>query len=360
MRAILLNPASSPLRRFIFSRLSSVSSLQTDPTHSHQVKEAMTGSLKSSSQVECTCRCRDEQPAFSPQAASWNTARQQHKGNYISVVTNRLPLLAWICQLLGRAPPKFGDNGYRISLAEMHRMHMRALQIELVEIGVALQFDNNDENASENEKSKKEDARRDAQKNLEPTLAKYSTYVFTLNINTKLMIGNLAQAVRDYEYMMNSSRAYDYFIVSSERYHDADIILDKMGGYISGMRDLYAEKINSALPTGPWECLDDNDRANPIGGTRNDRIKSLLRHTFWWKLGAAIVGSGFLVGPMWLLALKQRLYLQLEATTGFVFMFGLVLAFFVDKVDQVFAGALAYAAVLIVFVGLSIQRADVA
>jgi hypothetical protein len=312
----------------------------------------MTGSLRSSLQGECTCRCRDEKPAFSPKAASWDKAHQQHKGNYISLVTNRLPLLAWICQLLGRAP---GDHGYRISLAEMHRMHMRALQIELVEIGVALQFDNNNENASENEKSKKEDARRNAQKNLELSLAKYSTYEFIPNIDDKLMIKNLAQAVRDYEYMMDSSRAYDYFIVSSERYHDQAIILGKLGSHTSGIRDLYAEKINDALPTGPWECLNEDGQANPIGRTRNDRINSLLRHTFWWKLSAAIVGSGFLVGPMWLLALKQRLYLQLGATTGFVFMFGLVLAYFVDKVDQVFAGAFAYAAILMVFVGLSIQ-----
>jgi uncharacterized membrane protein len=61
---------------------------------------------------------------------------------------------------------------------------------------------------------------------------------------------------------------------------------------------------------------------------------------------------------MWLLALKQRLYLQLEATTGFVFRFRLILAYFIDKIDQVFAGTLAYAAVLIMFVGLSIQGAE--
>ena len=129
-----------------------------------------------------------------------------------------------------------------------------------------------------------------------------------------------------------------------------------MHDYSTGMRSLYHEAKDDALPTGRWE-YPVNDLANPIGGTRNDNIKSQSRHAFWWKLGAAIVGTGFLISPMWLLALKQHLYLQLEATTGFVFGFGLVLAYFMDKIDQVFAGTLAYAAVLMVFVGLSIQRA---
>lgn len=157
--------------------------------------------------------------------------------------------------------------------------------------------------------------------------------------------------------MTTSSRAYDYFIVSSERHHDRTVILDAMDDYFTSMEDMYNQKQDRALPTGPWEYLK-HGRAEPIGGTRNDSIKRLLRHAFWWKLSAAIVGAGFLVGPMWLLALEQRLYLQLEATTGFVFGFGLVLAYFVDKIDQVFAGTLAYAAVLMVFVGLSIQGAE--
>jgi hypothetical protein len=309
-------------------------------------------------QAKCTCRYSNEESAFSPQADSWNQALKQHDGNYINLVTNRLPLLAWICQLFGRAQPKFSDNGYRISLAEMHRMHMRALQIELVDIGVALQFDNDDVKAPEMERQTKQEARRKALKNLEPALAKYSTHRFTSNKNDKLTNENLAQAVRDYEYMTTSSRAYDYFIVSSERYHDSVVILDKMKGHVSGMKDLYEKRKSSALPTGPWESPNNNDRANPIGRTRNDSTKSLSRHVFWWKLGAAIVGSGFLVGPMWLLALKQHLYLQLVATTGFVFLFGLVLACFVEKVDQVFAGALAYTAVLMVFVALSVQGAE--
>jgi hypothetical protein len=171
---------------------------------------------------------------------------------------------------------------------------------------------------------------------------------------------NLAQAIRDYEYMTTSLTTYDYFIVSSERYHDKVVLRSAMSHYDDAKRALYNSKKKFALHTGPWEypdsnVSDSNGCAEPIGGTRHEGIKNISLKAFWWKLSAAIIGAGFLVGPMWFLALKQRLYLQLEVTTGFVLGFGVTLAYFMDKVDQVFAGTLAYAAVLMVFVGLSVQ-----
>ena len=153
---------------------------------------------------------------------------------------------------------------------------------------------------------------------------------------------------------MSSSKAYDYFIVSSERYNDDRVLEEVVKS--DDKENLYIAKEGLAHFTGPWERGKENDwEANPIGRTRSENEKTVRRRAFWWKLGGAIVGAGFLIGPMWLLALKQGLYLQLEATTGFVFGFGLIMAYFVDRVDQVFAGTLAYAAVLMVFVGLSIQ-----
>jgi hypothetical protein len=158
--------------------------------------------------------------------------------------------------------------------------------------------------------------------------------------------------------MTTSSRAYDYFIASYERHHDKSVIQKAMANHYFDEDIFYEGEKKDALATGPWEKRDDRGIANPIGGTRGTIVKSLIRQAFWWKLGASIVGAGFLVGPMWLLALKQRLYLQLEVTTGFIFGFGLVLACFVEKTDQVFAGTLAYAAVLMVFVGLSLQGSE--
>jgi hypothetical protein len=160
--------------------------------------------------------------------------------------------------------------------------------------------------------------------------------------------------------MMTSSRDYDYFVVSPERYHDRNVIqmITRVNTYADAIRVLKSKLRKRPMPsTGPWEEVKDgtNRYAEPIGGTRHDSIRTVLRRAFWWKLFAATFGAGFLIGPMWALALKEGLYFQLGLTSGFVFSFGILLAYFVERIDQVFAGTLAYAAVLMVFVGLSVQ-----
>jgi hypothetical protein len=166
------------------------------------------------------------------------------------------------------------------------------------------------------------------------------------------LIGELAQAARDYEYMTTGLAADDYFIVSSKRYYDGQVLQSAMLDYHDAKKDLYERKF--VLNSGPWERPDRNNRAEPIGFG----IRKFSRKMFWRKVSAAFIGAGFLVGPMWLLALEQQLYLQLEVTKGFVLSFGITLAYFMDKFDQVFAGTLAYAAVLVVFVGLSVQGVE--
>jgi hypothetical protein len=131
--------------------------------------------------IQCTCSCRSENSAFSPQAESWNDALEQHKGNLISLVTQFWPIVAWFRQLLRAPSPESGQMGYRLSLAEMHRMYMRALQIELVKMGVALQFDHDGENASSQKEERLKGARKYALENLQPALGKYSTERRTQN-----------------------------------------------------------------------------------------------------------------------------------------------------------------------------------
>lgn len=104
-----------------------------------------------------------------------------------------------------------------------------------------------------------------------------------------------------------------------------------------------------AMATGPWE--DGNGAMQPIGGTRGER----LRRALWSRVTGALVGAAFLVGPMWLLALKQEIYLQLGVTTGCIVAFGLVMVVSLNTLDAVFAATLAYAAVLMVFVGVVAQ-----
>lgn len=72
----------------------------------------------------------------------------------------------------------------------------------------------------------------------------------------------------------------------------------------------------------------------------------------------AIIGGVFLIGPMWLMVLRNELYTTLITTTAFVFGFGLIISvgpiFIVGSkigVETVFSATAAYAAVLVVFVG---------
>lgn len=73
-------------------------------------------------------------------------------------------------------------------------------------------------------------------------------------------------------------------------------------------------------------------------------------------MSSALAAGAFLVGPMWLLVLQRGLYVNLGAATGFVVTFGLLMVGYVDKPEQVFASTLAYAAVLMVFVGVMFDK----
>jgi hypothetical protein len=128
-------------------------------------------------QVQCTCHCHDETPAFSPRAESWNEALDQHRVNLISLVIPTWPLLSWVRQILGVGPLYSGEVGYRLSLAEMHRMYMRALQIELVKIGVAMRFGDDGETGSDAKQQRLQAASKYAVENIEAALGRYSTII---------------------------------------------------------------------------------------------------------------------------------------------------------------------------------------
>lgn len=66
-----------------------------------------------------------------------------------------------------------------------------------------------------------------------------------------------------------------------------------------------------------------------------------------------MVGGIFLIAPMWLMALHNTLYTSLIATTVCVALFGLLMASVLEKPTDVMSSTAAYAAVLVVFVGLT-------
>jgi hypothetical protein len=75
------------------------------------------------------------------------------------------------------------------------------------------------------------------------------------------------------------------------------------------------------------------------------------------RFGMAAVGGAFLIAPMWLMVLHRTLYTGLVSTTVFVIFFGIVMAFFIEKGLDVMTTTAAYAAVLVVFVGLNTSAA---
>lgn len=163
------------------------------------------------------------------------------------------------------------------------------------------------------------------------------------------------QAVRDYEYMKKfSGQTYDPFIVSSERYHERELLVEALD--INGL-DLFttARKKEEAIPTGPWEKYSPKGQVL-IGGTRPDAEAEALYKAFWRRMAGAVLGGAFLVGPMWLFILHRNLVFLLGGTTVCVFLFRALTTFLVNSPGDVFTATLAYAAVLMVFVGVTIEE----
>ncbi|KAF4781124.1 hypothetical protein HER10_EVM0007567 [Colletotrichum scovillei] len=263
---------------------------------------------------------------------AWDMAAKLHEKNFIRLVSKKPPILHTVYRLLNKL--QMGDWGYRVNIAEMQRMYLRALQVSLVDKAVKMQ--------AQGDKSGTE------------TVLKEGRHLAGL-------LRDYTQAVQDYEYMTKvSQQPFDFFIASSERYHD-NYVLDQVmrkhgvGGrqFADPPRMTYESMKLHALPTGPWG---NESFPEPLGGTRNASAKAVLRRNFWFKIMGALVGGAFLVGPMWLLVLKRELYLNLGVATGFVFAFGFSMVGCVDRLDQVFASTLAYSAVLMVFVGVMFDK----
>jgi hypothetical protein len=160
-----------------------------------------------------------------------------------------------------------------------------------------------------------------------------------------------------------SQQRKDLFVVSSEHYQDDKVLATVMpldntpDGLWSWKQPLFtASEKASATLTGSWERPDRYGSSAPIGSTRGDIVSDLSYRAMWSNLGEAVIGGAFLIGPCWLLALKRDLFFQLGAVTILVAGFGLLLALYVTVPGQVFAGTLAYAAVLVVFLGLVVAK----
>jgi hypothetical protein len=139
----------------------------------------------------------------------------------------------------------------------------------------------------------------------------------------------------------------DPFYVSGERIVDRCMLEAAMKGKEYGV-DQLREAYQSM---GKWET--EISHPEPVGGTRDENFQRAWIKGFRQRVVAAVVGGLFLIGPMWLMVLHKTRYTALVSTTVFVAVFGLMMARVLDKLMDVLSSTAAYAAVLVVFVGLN-------
>lgn len=141
----------------------------------------------------------------------------------------------------------------------------------------------------------------------------------------------------------------DPFYVTGERFVDRCILQVAMRD-----KENEADPLHWTKATGRWETGD--IQPDPIGGTRDGNFRQAWVKGFRRRIGVATIGGIFLIVPMWLMVLHNTLYTALVSTTVFVAMFGLLMALFLEKLMDVLSTTAAYAAVLVVFVGLTTTK----
>ncbi|KAM7210019.1 hypothetical protein V8F06_014598 [Rhypophila decipiens] len=286
-------------------------------------------------------------------SAIWTHVCGFYPDGFIDLISPQIATIpAWASKLYGEArkiwdghgdrpgnpcfPMKQTDISYSINLADMQRLYMRYLQAKLIDCAVANRFDDDKGFA---------------------VLGEFTT-----------TMKDYVQAVRDHEYMKAfSQQPSDPFLVSGRHLHDRDLLDNAITPeLVNGMAAAFLPKkkendtrsdlerlIAASLPTGPWEGTPKKGKgAQAIGSTRGDSMK----RAFWSRFAGAIIGGAFLVGPMWLLVLVRDRWVHLGVTTACVFAFGILASWFLSTLEGVFAATFAYAAVLMVFVGVIMQE----
>ncbi|KAI1411432.1 hypothetical protein F5Y13DRAFT_200996 [Hypoxylon sp. FL1857] len=195
-------------------------------------------------------------------------------------------------------------DGYYINLSDLQRMRLRKLQAKLVQDVVALRFGD------------------DASPEWDLHLHQY------------------VQALQDHEYMVKFSyEKTDPFIVTAERRVDGIL-----------MRNAMKQKEARAKELDPYHFSGISSKnLAPITIPRSEATFKSFTARIW----VAAVGGLFLIVPMWIMVLHKTLWTGLATTTAFVAAFGLLMAYVLSESIHVLSSSAAYAAVLVVFVGLT-------
>lgn len=147
----------------------------------------------------------------------------------------------------------------------------------------------------------------------------------------------IVQGLQDYDYMdeFSQTRSIDPFHMSGQGKLDR-IILDASLAGIEKRR----MKMRDAQR---W----DKEIKAFIPSRSDSRYKRLFS-----RIVLSAVGARFLIGPMWLMMLETGMYVALISTSAFVIVFGVMMACVLNVHIHVLSSTAAYAAVLVVFVGL--------
>lgn len=152
--------------------------------------------------------------------------------------------------------------------------------------------------------------------------------------------------MKDYGYIAQCSKQRrDYFLATGERDVDrfiTDCIIRQTVGDPENLT-LQENRDSIIEPSQPW------DEGRPIGDTRD----KTSFHDLMDRLFMGAVGAFMLLGPMWIMVLVKKPFTSLITTTVCVGAFGLVAVFRLERPIDVLSVTAAYAAVLVVFVGLS-------
>jgi hypothetical protein len=145
-----------------------------------------------------------------------------------------------------------------------------------------------------------------------------------------------------------SQRPTDPFLVTGERWID-DMVLHFALKSLDD-KNFYELKFEKRDPVQKWKEKEDH---SPLGGLRNENTRTVWWKSFHKRVLIATFGGFLLLGPMWLMVLHHTVYTALISTTVCVTFFGLVMCYYLDKEMDVLSATAAYAAVLVVFVGLN-------
>ncbi|KAJ4015767.1 hypothetical protein NW752_006689 [Fusarium irregulare] len=214
---------------------------------------------------------------------------------------------------------KAREKSYRINFAVLQRIRMRQLKFKLAKEAADLRFN------------------------------------FTEPSEWKQTLGDYIQALKDYEYMEKRSLAADDpFYMGGEKWLDRNL-LERIIGDNADKLELDDES-NEFDAIGYWQK--DAGDADLVSDTRKDNYRRNWFSGFYERLGMATVAGIFLIVPMWLMVLHNTLWTALVSTTVFVVVFGVLAAWFLTSSMEVMSSTAAYAAVLVVFVGLITEMND--